>query len=102
MRGAGKEASESLEGRGLGFGPEGRTGATGGAGSAGEPPVEKEPKPQQVRRFYGSMALDPIRLQRDASTVANEVLQHFTSLVGTEVGVSLEISVKSEAGIPIT
>lgn len=87
-------------GRGPGFGPEGRTGATGGAGSGGEPPVGEEPKLQQVRRFYGSVALDPIRLQRDASTVANEVLQHFTSLVGTEVEVSLEISVRSEAGIP--
>jgi hypothetical protein len=49
------------------------------------------PRPPQYRRFHGSVALDPLRLGRDAARIAEEVVQHLTGLVGAEVRITLEI-----------
>lgn len=43
------------------------------------------------RRFHGTVALDPIRLGRDAGRIAEEVVQHLSGIVGAEVEVTLEI-----------
>jgi hypothetical protein len=48
------------------------------------------------RRFHGTVTLDPTRVGRDASRVAEEVIAHLTGLVGARVTVTLEI----EAEIP--
>lgn len=61
------------------------------------PEEVEEPKP---KRFYGSVSLDPARVGRDASTVANEVISHLVGLVGSEVTVTLEISAKILDGTP--
>lgn len=61
------------------------------------PGTSAEPR---VRRFHGTVNLDPLRLTRDISVIAEEVVQHFTSLVGAQVEVTLEITVKSEDEIP--
>jgi hypothetical protein len=45
------------------------------------------------RRFHGSVRLDPERVGRDASRIAEEVLAHLVGLVGASVRVSLEIEV---------
>jgi predicted AAA+ superfamily ATPase len=55
---------------------------------------------KQLRRFYGSVDLDPLRVIRDAELVANEVLQHLASLVGAEVQVTLEVQVQLPDGVP--
>ena len=67
------------------------------------PPVFSEPPsvriPQQPalpRRFYGSVALDPTRVGRDAGRIAEEVIAHLAGLLGSEVKVTLEI----EAQLP--
>ena len=68
---------------------EGTTDArTAGAG-LDEPPFAA-PLP---RRFYGTAQLDPARVGRDASRIADEVLAHLTGQVGAEVSVTLEIDV---------
>lgn len=54
-------------------------------------------KPQ---RFYGSVQLDALRFRRDAGQIADEVLQHFTSLVETEVEITLDIQVRLPDGVP--
>jgi hypothetical protein len=54
------------------------------------------PPPPQLRRFHASVALDPLRLGRDASTIAQEVVQHLTGIVGAEVEVTLMV----EANLP--
>jgi antitoxin component of MazEF toxin-antitoxin module len=59
------------------------------------PPPAVEPK-----RFYGSVKLDALRLRRDAGQIADEVVQHFTSLVGAEVEVNIEIQVHLPDGVP--
>jgi predicted AAA+ superfamily ATPase len=50
-----------------------------------------ETKERKLTRFHGSVALDPIRLGRDAGQIAEEVVQHLTKIVGAEVRVTLEV-----------
>lgn len=45
----------------------------------------------RLGRFHGSVPLDPIRLGRDASRIAEEVVQHLTAIVDATVEVTLEI-----------
>lgn len=49
-----------------------------------------------LRRFHGTVRLDPARVGRDASRIADEVIAHLAGLVGAEVTVTLEI----EASLP--
>src|SRR5262249_43969979 len=72
--------------------------ATGKGGAVVTPPLpggtgEKsvEPPIPQLRRFHASVRLDPLRLGRDASQIAEEVVQHLTRIVGSEVEITLEI-----------
>ena len=51
---------------------------------------------QLPRRFHGTVQLDPARVGRDASRIADEVIAHLAGLVGAEVTVTLEI----EATLP--
>ena len=76
-----------------------------GAGvvSDGEPPSHG-PEPGSVaahlpRRFFGTVRLDPDRAGRDMGTVAEEVLQHLTTLPGAKVEVSVEISATVPDGV---
>lgn len=48
------------------------------------------------RRFHGTVRLDPARVGRDASRIADEVIAHLGGQVGAEVTVTLEI----EAALP--
>jgi predicted AAA+ superfamily ATPase len=54
------------------------------------------PPERKLRRFHGTVSLDPARVGRDASRIADEVIAHFTGQVGAEVTVTLEI----EASLP--
>lgn len=54
----------------------------------------------QPRRFHGSVTLDPARVGRDASRIADEVITHMVGLVGASVRVTLEIEVDIPAGAP--
>ena len=66
------------------------------SGTTGLQPVIS-PKP---KRFHGSVSLDPTRVGRDASRIADEVLAHLVGLVGSTVKVSLEIEVEIPSGAP--
>jgi len=44
-----------------------------------------------LRRFHGTVRLDPTRVGRDASRIADEVIAHLAGQVDTEVAVTLEI-----------
>ncbi len=63
--------------------------ATAGAGTTGCPSPPDEPA--KPRRFHGSVQVDPMRLGRDASRIAEEVIQHLTGMVGSKVEITLEI-----------
>jgi hypothetical protein len=49
------------------------------------------PAPPKLGRFHGSVSLDPVRLGRDASRIAEEVVQHLSGIVGATVDITLEI-----------
>jgi predicted AAA+ superfamily ATPase len=49
------------------------------------------PQTPQLRRFHGSVTLDARRLGRDASRIAEEVVQHLSSIVGADVQITLDI-----------
>lgn len=55
---------------------------------------------QPKKRFYGSIELDSLRLIGHSQQIADEVLQHLTSLVGASVKVTLEIEAQVTDGIP--
>jgi predicted AAA+ superfamily ATPase len=52
------------------------------------------------RRFYGSIEIDPLRINRDAPAIANEIVQHLTRLKGASVKITLEIEADIPDGVP--
>jgi hypothetical protein len=81
--------------------------ATGGAATTGplaggagliRPGAPSAAPAQLPRRFHGTVLLDPARVGRDASRIADEVLAHLAGQVGAEVTVTLEIAVSLPDG----
>lgn len=54
---------------------------------------DRPPKPTAptYRRFHGSVRLDSLRVGRDASRIADEVIQHLSKHLGVNLDVTLEI-----------
>jgi predicted AAA+ superfamily ATPase len=89
-------------------------GATGGtaAGAGATPPgganggtatTETDTGATQAaapKRFHGTVALDPTRVGRDASRIADEVVAHLAGLMGSTVKVTLEIEAEIPSGTP--
>ncbi len=73
----------------------GETSTTGSSSGGTPPPVSAAPV---YRRFHGSVQLDSLRAGRDASRIADEVIQHLTKLVEAEVEITLEIQAKLPDG----
>lgn len=65
------------------------------------PDSRPEPPPQTApKRFHGSVELDPTRVGRDASRIADEVIVHLNGLVNATVKVTLEIEAEIPSGAP--
>lgn len=84
-------------------------GTTGGAvpagtapsGDPGDAPTPTPPARQRVlRRYHGTMELDPLRLARDVRSIAEETLQNLSALPNASVRVTLQIDVDAPDGIP--
>jgi len=85
-------------------------GATGqplgdGTGTAPTPPVstpsgEPQPATAKPKRFHGTAILDPTRVGRDASRIADEVIAHLAGLVGANVTVTIEVEAVIPDGAP--
>lgn len=89
VRGAGKENSDATD-----------TGGSGGTTDEGDgQPRPPGTKPVQ-KRFHGSVTIDPNRMNRDVSAIAEEVVQHLTALVGAQVEITLEIQAIVPGGVP--
>ena len=56
--------------------------------------------PAKARRYHGSVSLDPTRVGRDASKVADEVIAHLAGLTGADVRLTLEIEADIPDGAP--
>jgi hypothetical protein len=67
------------------------------AQTGADPKVQPAPAP---KRFHGTVTLDPTRVGRDASRIADEVVAHLAGLMGSTVRVTLEIEAEIPAGAP--
>jgi hypothetical protein len=72
--------------------------SSGGAEPSSEP--SSPAQPPKPKRYHGTVALDPARVGRDASRIADEVITHLVGLVGSNVKITLEIDADIPAGIP--
>tara|TARA_R110001583_G_scaffold195405_1_gene372882 strand:- start:3854 stop:6682 length:2829 start_codon:yes stop_codon:yes gene_type:complete len=50
------------------------------------------------KQFYGNIDLDPVKAKMDFATIVDEVVQQFTSKLGVEVSISVEIRAESREG----
>ena len=64
-----------------------------GGTSPGIPPTTSAKK-----QFYGTVTLDPIKAKMDFATIMDEVVQQFTSKLGVDVKISVEIQAQSKEG----
>jgi hypothetical protein len=70
-------------------------GTSGAKPASGMTPAAVTGQPSlvpKIARFHGSVKVDPLRLGRDASRIAQEVVQHLTGLVGSKVEITIEIA----------
>ena len=79
--------------------PSGSNGV-GNNGNNGTSPVKPDDSKPLLKRFYGTVEVDPMRMNRDAAAIANEVVQHLTALRGATVKISLEIHADIPNGTP--
>ena len=73
-------------------------GASGGGGSGGDGVVVVPEK--KLRRFHGSVSVQPTRLGRDAAQIASEVVAHLSGPLGSDVRVTIEIDAAIRDGAP--
>ena len=83
---------------------------TGGVDAPGEPgalataddgaTTIDEPPPVQNRRYHASVRLDPARVGRDASQIAEEVIAHLVGLAGADLTVTIDIDAQLPNGAP--
>ena len=75
-----------------------------------KPPAETSPAPSAdrdpcspcatpVRRFFGTVEVDPLRAGRDAGRIAEEILQHLATLRGAKVRMTIEIDADFPDGV---
>ncbi|MHB2020483.1 MAG: ATP-binding protein, partial [Candidatus Xenobia bacterium] len=61
------------------------------------------PLPQQkqlLTRFHGTTRLDPTRMGASAGKIAEEIVQHLSSLLGSDVTITIEIEADRPDGFP--
>ncbi len=90
-------ADRSMQGSGTSSG-DGKAGITAAHLDAPDA-ADLRPAPL-MRRFHGTVRLNPARVGRDAGQIAEEVLAHLSGLVGAEVDVTLEIEAFLPDGAP--
>ncbi len=66
------------------------------------PPTPAQPLDDEtkLRRFHGTVNLNPTRVGLDASVIAEEVIAHLAGLVGAQVTVTLDIAAHLPDGAP--
>jgi len=70
-----------------------------GPGPRQGPAPSPQPPERRLQRFHGTVSLDPARVGRDASRIAEEVIAHLAGQVGAEVTVTLEIEARLPDGV---
>ena len=57
-------------------------------------------RPPTLKRYHGSVSLDPTRVGSDAGRIAEEVIAHLAGLLDANVEVTLEIEAMIPTGVP--
>jgi hypothetical protein len=70
------------------------------AGPCPEPLGPGPVQPRRLKRFHGTVDLNPTRVGRDAGRIADEVIAHLAGLVRSRVKVTLEIEAEIPDGAP--
>ena len=85
--------------------PETDTGSTAGPGEGdratggdGEKPIGPTTGEAHKTQFYGTVTLEPVNAKMDFATLVDEVLEQFTSKLGVDVKIAVEIQAKSKEG----
>jgi hypothetical protein len=73
-----------------------------GADDIVRPPDSEPGGPSKPRRFHATITLDAGRPLRSFEQVFNEVLQHLTTLHGTDVSLTLDVDARHDEGFPDT
>lgn len=71
-----------------------------GKGDLVPPVVPPQPKPKT--RYHGSVSIDPMRPTKEFDTIVSEIIQHLTSMTGTEVEIIIEINAQKSSGFDET
>ena len=90
---------------GVGVNPGGATTTNGGTDGTGIPtstPGETGTPTATKKQFYGTVTLDPIKAKMDFATIMDEVVQQFTSRLGVDVRISVEIQAQNKDGFDET
>jgi uncharacterized protein len=80
------------------------TDASPGAPSQGaqapQPPKPSSPTATKAsaKRFYGTAPLNPLLAKKELADIVDEVVEQFTTRVGTDVQITVEIQARSPAG----
>ena len=70
-----------------------------GATSSGTEGADAAPaEPKRPKRFHATVSLNPERVGRDASQIADEVISHLAGAIGADVTVTLEIEAQLPGG----
>jgi len=77
---------------------DGQDQSSGGQTTDTETGGPKQPTSPTYRRFHGSVQLDSLRVGRDASRIADEVIQHLTKQIGANVEITLEVRAELAEG----
>ncbi len=74
------------------------TPATGSNRNSLTVPIQQETEISIPSRFYGSVSVDPQRVNRELGMIVEEVIQRLTSLTGCDVEITLEIHANRPEG----
>ena len=66
----------------------------------GEPMDPVRVPARVLKRYHGSVSLNPMQVASDAGRIAEEVIAHLAGLVGAQVEVTLEIEAEIPGGAP--
>lgn len=69
-----------------------------GGGGLGTPSVGSTPQTAAKKHFYGTVNIDPVKAKMEFAQIFDEVIEQFTSKVGVNVRISVEIQADSGDG----
>jgi len=64
----------------------------------GPTPTENSPQAAVKKQFYGTVNLDPVKAKMDFAQIYDEIVEQFTSRLGVDVKISIEIQATSNKG----